>query len=85
MPLSSETLPPVVIDSPVGSELPSWRIRGASPGLLRVHAEVDQVDEDLHVALRLRRAAMTPKERKGLAVLRHEGGDDRVERALAGA
>jgi hypothetical protein len=52
-------------------------------GFLQVHAEVDQVDHDLHVALRLHRAAHHAEAEPRLAVFRHEGGNDRVERALA--
>ena len=41
-------------------------------GLLQVHAEVDEVDDDLHVALRLHVAAHHAEAHERLAVLRHE-------------
>ena len=50
---------------------------------LQVRAQVDHVDEHLHVSLRLHAAAHQPERDQWLAILHDEGGDDRVERALA--
>src|SRR5690606_14350147 len=52
-------------------------------GLLQVHAEVDQVHHDLHVALRLHGSAHHAEAHPRLSVLRDEGRDDGLERALA--
>ena len=52
-------------------------------GLLQVHAEVEHVDQDLHVTLRLHRAAHHAEAQPRLAVLRGERGNDGVERTLA--
>src|SRR5262245_32286435 len=56
----------------------SWCIAGG----LHVHAEVDHVDEHLHVALGLHIASHYSEAKPGLAVLGHHRGDDRMERAL---
>src|SRR5690606_5281897 len=53
-------------------------------GLLRVHAEDEVIEEDLHVALGLHVAAHHAVAEVRRAVLRHEGGNDRVKRALRG-
>ena len=52
-------------------------------GFLHIHAEIDLVDEHLHVALRLHRAAHEAEGFPRRAVLQHEAGDNRLERALA--
>ena len=52
-------------------------------GFLQVHAEVDEVHDDLHVTLRLHAAAHDAERQPGLAVLGDEGGNDGVERPLA--
>jgi hypothetical protein len=58
-------------------------------GLLQVHPEHEQVQQDLHVALRLHVAAHDAVAHERLLAagrgLRHKGGDDRVERTLAGS
>src|SRR5690349_6649502 len=41
-------------------------------GLLQVHPEVDQVDDDLHMPLRLHGAAHEPERQPGFTVLRDE-------------
>ena len=51
-------------------------------GLLHVHAEIDQVDQHLHLSLRLHVAAHDAEDEPRLAVLRHHRRDDRVERPL---
>ncbi len=51
-------------------------------GFLEVHAEVDQVDQDLHLALGLGGAAHHPEGKPGLAVFGDEAGDDGVEGPL---
>ena len=53
-------------------------------GFLHVHAEVDDVGQHLHVALRLHVAAHEAERHERLAVLHHEAGNDGVERPLAG-
>ncbi len=53
-------------------------------GFLQVHAEVDEVHQNLHVPLRLHVAAHHAEAQPRLAVFRHEGRDDGVEGALAG-
>ena len=52
-------------------------------GFLHVHAVIDHVDEDLHMALRLHAAAHEAEGHPRFAVFHCEGGDDRVEGALA--
>ena len=47
------------------------------------HAEVDEVHEDLDVALRLHVAAHHAEAEPRRAILRDERGNDRVERSLA--
>src|SRR4051812_17558238 len=53
-------------------------------GFLETHVEVEQVNENLHVALRLHVAAHDAEAHHGFTVLGDESRDDRVERALAG-
>ena len=50
------------------------------PGLLRVHAKIDQVDENLHLALWLLVAAHHTEREDGPTILRYEPGDDCIER-----
>ena len=68
--------------SPVAVALPSWRTRASSPACLHVHAEVDQVDQDLHVPLGLHVAPHHAEGQPRLAVLGDDGRNDRVERPL---
>ena len=56
---------------------------GVFAGLLHVHAEIKQIDQDLHVSLRLHVAAHDAEHELGFAVLGDHRRDDRVERALA--
>ena len=56
--------------------------RGVAGGL-QVQVVVDEVDDDLHVALRLHVAAHHAEREPGLAVAQREGGDDGLERAPA--
>ena len=51
-------------------------------GFLHVHAEVDQVDQHLHVALRLEISPHDAEHQVRPVVLGHHRGDDRVERAF---
>ena len=51
---------------------------------LQVHAVIDDVDQYLHMALRLHAAAHQAKGHVGLAILLHERRDDRLEGALSG-
>ena len=51
---------------------------------LDVHLEVDQVDEDLYVALGLHVASHYSEREPRLAVFRDKRGDDRVKRAFVG-
>ena len=53
-------------------------------GFLQAHVEVEQVDEDLHVALRLHVAAHDAEAHHGPSVFGEHRGDDGVERPLAG-
>ena len=50
--------------------------------LLRVHAEFDDVQEDLHVLLGLYGSAHGPERHEELAVFERHRRDDRVEGAL---
>src|SRR5207342_1462726 len=59
--------------------LDAWRIAG----FLQVHAEVDQVHQDLRMALRLHRTAHHAEAQPRLAVVGDERGNDGVERTLA--
>ena len=56
---------------------------GRVAGLLEVHAKVDDVAHDLHMALRLHVAAHHAETHERLAVLRDERGNDRVKWTLA--
>ena len=51
--------------------------------LLEVHAEIDQVDQDLHMRLWLHRPTHNAETQPGLAVFGNECRDDGVERAFA--
>src|SRR5688572_3761765 len=51
--------------------------------LLQVHAEIDEVDDDLYMTLRLHRAAHHAERQPRLSILRDERGNDGVERPLA--
>ena len=52
-------------------------------GFLQVHAEVDQVYDDLHVPLRLHSTTHHAEGKPRLAVPGDESGNDGVERPLA--
>ncbi len=52
-------------------------------GFLDVHAEIDDVGQNLDMALRLHVAAHQPEGQERLAVLQDEAGDDGLERAFA--
>ena len=53
------------------------------PGLLDIHAVVDNVHHDLHVPLGLHGTAHQAETHQRRAVLHQEGRDDGVEGALA--
>ena len=53
-------------------------------GFLQVHAVIDDVDQHLHMALRLHAAAHQAQRHERLAVLLHEGRNDGVEGPLGG-
>jgi hypothetical protein len=52
-------------------------------GRLRVHPEVDQVQQRLHVSLRLHVAAHHAERQPGTAVLERHRGHERMQRPLA--
>jgi hypothetical protein len=53
-------------------------------GVLNAHAEVDQIAQDLHLALGLHCAAHDAERQPRLAVAGDEARDDGVHRAFAG-
>ena len=50
---------------------------------LQAHAEINNIDQHLHMALGLHAAAHQAEAHDRLAVFHHEGGDDGVEGPLA--
>ena len=69
--------------SPVGSAPPIMAPARGVAGFLHVHAEIDDVGQHLHMALRLHVAAHQAERQERLAVLHHEAGNDGLERPLA--
>ena len=57
---------------------------GGVAGFLEAHVEIEQIDENLHVPLRLKVAAHHAEAHHRLAVFGDEGGNDCVERSFAG-
>src|SRR5271156_2073370 len=58
------------------------RDAGLVSGRLRVEVEIDQVDKDLHVPLRLKITAHHAEAEPRLIILRHHRRDDGMEGAL---
>ena len=48
-------------------------------GLLRAHSEIDEIDDDLDMALRLHGATHHTETHPRFSILRDERGDDRME------
>ena len=57
---------------------------GSVAGFLNIHVEIDDVEQDLDVSLRLCGAAHDTEAEEGFAVFGNEGGNDGVEGAFSG-
>ena len=52
------------------------------PGFLQIHPEINQIDQNLHVTLRLHGTTHHPETQPGLTILGYKGGNNGVKGAF---